>query len=200
MSEDDQKKKRAKTDHESTSVARLKTATGVKAGSVANDALESMLGAHLDKIVESARSLNVTTCQVRDVTFAIKQVGLAEFLSLGTKAVAKLKNSTKKEKGKSRSTQAGVSTSISWVESKLRTCAKNLSADSAVLVAGVLDGLMTKVMKKADSLKDKKQERITNREIQLALKELNMSGIVAHGGVMPFIHAELLPKKSQKEE
>ena len=197
-SEEEKKKKRAPTDHAGTSVDKLKKTLNLSVGSKASAALASILTEHLERIVVEGTKLKATTCMLSTVEAAVKLAGLGKYHSAGTAAVAKIAKDDKKTDGLSKSTQAGVSVSVSWVASHLRSCAKRLSGNSAVYVAGVLSAMLADLVKTADGMKKKGVERLTNRELQLALKEMGLMGTVASGGVVPFIHPVLLPKKAEE--
>ena len=193
-------KKRAPTDHAGTSVDKLKKSLDISAGTKSSGVLASILTEQLQLIVTEATKLKATTCMLGTVEAAVKLAGLGKYHDAGTAAVTKIGKEDKKTAGLSKSTQAGVSVSVSWVASHLRSCAKRLSANSAVYVAGVLSALMADFMKKADELKKKGVERLTTREAQLALREMGLPGTVVAGGVVPFIHPALLPKKPEPEQ
>ena len=83
--------------------------------------------------------------------------------------------------------------------------ATRMGAGAPVYLAAVLKYLCAKILELAGNAdRNNKESRIVPRHITLAVKkdeELNklLSGVtVASGGVLPNIHAVLLPKKSSK--
>ena len=83
--------------------------------------------------------------------------------------------------------------------------ATRLGAGAPVYLCAVLEYLCAEILELAgNAARDNKKSRIIPRHIQLAVRndeELNklMGGItIASGGVLPNIHAVLLPKKKSK--
>merc|ERR1719511_446315 len=80
--------------------------------------------------------------------------------------------------------------------------AKRLGASGSVYMAAVMEYITAEILELAGNVaKDQKKQRIIPRHIQLAIRndeELNkyMSNVtITGGGVLPNIHAVLLPKK-----
>ncbi|BGP15848.1 hypothetical protein JCM10213_005667 [Rhodosporidiobolus nylandii] len=105
------------------------------------------------------------------------------------------------------SQKAGVVFPVSRIRRKLKDgqYAKIIRKGSAVYLAGVLEYLVAEVLELAgNAARDNKKKRIIPRHIQLAVRndeELNrlLAGVVlSEGGVLPNIHAELLPPASKK--
>ncbi|CAM9516976.1 unnamed protein product [Choristocarpus tenellus] len=112
------------------------------------------------------------------------------------------------KKSTSRSAKAGLQFPVGRVgrflkQGKYATC---VGAGAPVYLAAVLEYLTAEVLELAgNAARDKKKARIVPRHIQLAVRndeELNKllgEVTIASGGVLPNIHAVLLPKKSAKK-
>ncbi len=110
----------------------------------------------------------------------------------------------------SRSSRAGLTFPVGRVSRFLRQgrYAQRIGGGAPVYMAAVLEYLTAEVLELAgNAAKDNKKSRIIPRHIQLAVRndeELNklMSGVtIAAGGVLPNIHAVLLPKnKGEKKK
>ena len=120
------------------------------------------------------------------------------------KAMARGKKSGKST---SRSAKAGLQFPVGRVHRHLRTgrYAARVGAGAPVYLAAVLEYLAAEILELAgNASRDNKKRRIIPRHIQLAIRndeELNklLGGVtIASGGVLPNIHAVLLPKKSKK--
>ena len=113
-------------------------------------------------------------------------------------------------KNQSRSSRAGLTFPVGRVSRFLRQgrYAQRIGGGAPVYMAAVLEYLTAEVLELAgNAAKDNKKARIIPRHIQLAVRndeELNklMSGVtIASGGVLPNIHAVLLPKnKGEKKK
>ena len=89
----------------------------------------------------------------------------------------------------------------------LPPCTERIGAGAPVYLAAVLEYLAAEVLElSGNAARDNKKSRIVPRHIQLAVRndeELSklLAGVtIAEGGVLPNIHAVLLPKKSGKKE
>ena len=112
----------------------------------------------------------------------------------------------KKGKSTSRSAKAGLQFPVGRVARYLKKggYAKRVGGGAPVYMAAVLEYLCAEVLELAgNAARDNKRSRIVPRHIQLAVRndeELNklMGGVtIASGGVLPNIHAVLLPKKKK---
>ena len=109
-------------------------------------------------------------------------------------------------KNTSRSARAGLQFPVGRMARYLRQggFTKRVGAGAPVYMAAVLEYLTAELLELAgNAAKDNKRSRVTPRHIQLAVRndeELNkfLGGVtVAQGGVLPNIHAVLLPKKKK---
>ena len=112
-------------------------------------------------------------------------------------------------KSVSRSARAGLQFPVGRVARFLRKgrYAARVGGGAPVYLAAVLEYLSAEVMELAgNAARDNKRTRITPRHVQLAVRndeELNklLGGVtIAAGGVLPNIHAVLLPKKKAAKE
>ena len=110
-------------------------------------------------------------------------------------------------KSTSRSSKAGLQFPVGRVARYLRNqrAAARIGAGAPVYLAAVLEYLCAEILELAgNAARDNKKSRIIPRHIQLAVRndeELNklLSGVtIASGGVLPNIHAQLLPKSKGK--
>ena len=114
-----------------------------------------------------------------------------------------------KGKSTSRSAKAGLQFPVGRMARYLRQggFSKRVGAGAPVYMAAVLEYLTAELLELAgNAAKDNKRSRVTPRHIQLAVRndeELNkfLGGVtVAQGGVLPNIHAVLLPKKKKGKQ
>ncbi|XP_039431320.2 histone H2A-like [Culex pipiens pallens] len=113
-----------------------------------------------------------------------------------------------KVKKQTRSSRAGLQFPVGRINRYLRkgNYADRISAGAPVYLAAVLEYLTAEVLELGgNASRDNKKTRITPRHLQLAIRideELNrlMLGVtISKGGVLPNIHAVLLPKKTQEK-
>ena len=111
-------------------------------------------------------------------------------------------------KATSRSSKAGLQFPVGRVGRylKLGKYATRVGAGAPVYLAAVLEYLCAEILELAgNAARDNKKARIIPRHLQLAVRndeELNklLGGVtIASGGVLPNIHAVLLPKKTSKK-
>jgi histone H2A len=105
----------------------------------------------------------------------------------------------------SRSAKAGLQFPVGRVARFMRNArvAPRVGAGAPVYLAAVMEYLTAEILELAgNAAKDNKKSRVIPRHIQLAVRndeELNklLGGVtIASGGVLPNIHAVLLPKKA----
>ena len=115
----------------------------------------------------------------------------------------------KGRKSSSRSAKAGLQFPVGRGARYLKrgNYGKHVGAGAPVYMAAVLEYLTAELLELAgNAAKDNKRSRIIPRHIQLAVRndeELNkfLGGVtVAQGGVLPNIHAVLLPKKKKGKQ
>ena len=111
------------------------------------------------------------------------------------------------KKATSRSSKAGLQFPVGRISRFLKAgkYAQRVGAGAPVYLAAVLEYLTAEVLELAgNAARDNKKARIVPRHIQLAVRndeELNKllgEVTIASGGVLPNIHAVLLPKKVVK--
>jgi len=111
-------------------------------------------------------------------------------------------------KAQSRSSRAGLQFPVGRISRFLRRgrYAARIGGGAPVYLAAVLEYLSAEILELAgNAARDNKRTRIIPRHIQLAVRndeELNklLAGVtIASGGVLPNIHATLLPKKKPDE-
>ena len=105
----------------------------------------------------------------------------------------------------SRSTRAGLQFPVGRILRYLRkgNYSKRVGSGAPVYLAAVMEYLTAEILELAgNAARDNKKLRIIPRHLLLAIKndeELNqvLKGItISQGGVIPFVHSVLLPKKS----
>ena len=110
-----------------------------------------------------------------------------------------------RQKGKTRSSRAGLQFPVGRIHRHLRkgNYSDRIGAGASVYLAAVMEYLAAEVLELAgNAARDNKKSRIIPRHLQLAIRndeELNrlLSAVtVAQGGVLPNIQSVLLPKKS----
>ena len=113
------------------------------------------------------------------------------------------------KKAQMRSSRAGLQFPVGRVSRFLRKgrYAARVGAGAPVYLAAVMEYLAAEILELAgNAARDNKRQRIVPRHVQLAIRndeELNklLDGVtIASGGVLPNIHAVLLPKVSKGEE
>ena len=118
--------------------------------------------------------------------------------------VKKTKMAGAKQK-QSRTTRAGLQFPVGRIHRHLRrgNYAQRIGAGAPVYLAAVMEYLTAEILELAgNAARDNKKARIIPRHLQLAIRndeELNrlLSGVtISQGGVIPYIHSVLLPKKS----
>ena len=153
-----------------------------------------------------------STISSREIQTAVRLVLPGELakhsVSEGTKAVTKY-TSTNSKQLKGNSAKAGLQFPVGRIHRLLKTgnFAKRIGARAPVYLAGVIEYLIAEVMELAgNAARDDKKTRITPRHILRAIRndeELNKllaDVTIPSGGVLPNIHANLLPKKSGKSK
>ncbi|KAJ1996912.1 histone H2A, partial [Coemansia thaxteri] len=121
----------------------------------------------------------------------------------GGKASGGKAGATSSAAPKSRSSKAGIQFPVGRIHRHLRrgNYAQRIAAGAPVYLAAVLEYLTAEILELAgNAARDNKKTRIIPRHLQLAVRndeELNkLLGhvTIAQGGVLPNIHATLLPQ------
>ena len=119
------------------------------------------------------------------------------------------KGKTANKKAVSRSSKAGLQFPVGRIARYLKQgkFATRVGAGAPVYLAAVLEYLTAEVLELAgNASRDNKKTRIVPRHIQLAIRhdeelsKLLGSVTIAAGGVLPNIHAVLLPKNEGKDK
>ncbi|XP_063057287.1 histone H2A, sperm-like [Engraulis encrasicolus] len=109
----------------------------------------------------------------------------------------------------SRSARAGLQFPVGRVARLLRkgNYAPRIGSGAAVYLTAVIEYLCAEILELAgNASRDNRKKRIGPRHVQLAVRndeELNKllgEVTISEGGVLPNIHAQLLPKKTQRAE
>jgi len=122
---------------------------------------------------------------------------------------AKTHKGGRKKGDKSRSQRAGLIFPVGRLHRHLREgqFAKRVGIGAPVYMAAVLEYLVAEIMELAgNACRDNKKMRITPRHIMLAIRndeEINrlLKDVhISQGGVIPFIHDNLLPKEKLRRK
>ncbi|KAL8278432.1 hypothetical protein RQP46_000777 [Phenoliferia psychrophenolica] len=128
-------------------------------------------------------------------------------MSSGGKSGGKAGADASGGKAQSRSAKAGLQFPVGRIHRLLRkgNYAQRVGAGAPVYLAAVLEYLAAEILELAgNAARDNKKSRIIPRHLQLAIRndeELNrLLGhvVISQGGVLPNIHSELLPAKTDK--
>ena len=112
-------------------------------------------------------------------------------------------------KGNSRSARAGLQFPVGRIHRQIRQgrYAARVGAGAPVYLAAVLEYLAAEILELAgNAARDNKKQRVVPRHIMLAIRndeELNKllaDVTISAAGVLPNIHANLLPEKSEKSD
>ena len=148
---------------------------------------------------------------IRHIISSIKEHDLHIIDSTGCSMVLQVimtgrgKGGKARQKGKTRSSRAGLQFPVGRIHRHLRkgNYSDRIGAGASVYLAAVMEYLAAEVLELAgNAARDNKKSRIIPRHLQLAIRndeELNrlLAGVtVAQGGVLPNIQSVLLPKKS----
>merc|ERR1712173_236351 len=174
--------------------------------------LNSFVNDTFDRIVTEAGKLcqmnNKATLSAREVQTAVRLCLPGELskhaVSEGTKAVTKFHSVTSGAK----SMRAGLQFPVGRIHTLLKKRVKQrVGAGAPVYLAAVLEYLGAEILElSGNAARDNKRVRIIPRHILLAIRndeELNKlvgsAACVMSGGVIPSIHALLLPQRSGNE-
>jgi histone H2A len=126
--------------------------------------------------------------------------------SKGGKGKSSAKSKKVGKQSNTRSSRAGLQFPVGRVHRYLREgrYSNRVGHGAPVYLAAVLEYLMAEILELAgNAARDNKRTRITPRHIQLAIRndeEINklLRGVtIAQGGVLPYIHSVLMPKRKR---
>ncbi|OLY80574.1 Histone H2A.1 [Smittium mucronatum] len=127
----------------------------------------------------------------------------------GGKSGGKAAVSDSQKTSKTRSARAGLQFPVGRIHRHLKkgNYAQRIAAGAPVYMAAVLEYLTAEILELAgNAARDNSKIRIIPRHLQLAIRndeELNklLGGVtIAQGGVLPNIHATLVPPKKSKKD
>ncbi|OMJ13442.1 Histone [Smittium culicis] len=127
----------------------------------------------------------------------------------GGKSGGKAAVSDSQKTSKTRSSRAGLQFPVGRIHRHLKkgNYAQRVAAGAPVYMAAVLEYLTAEILELAgNAARDNNKHRIIPRHLQLAIRndeELNklLGGVtIAQGGVLPNIHATLVPPKKSKKD
>ena len=181
----------------------------------------------IQSAVELAKSNGKKTIGDREVKTAVRLCLPGQLathsVAEGVKALAMFENNKDKKaseftqkKGSqmvpkvvvSTSTRAGLQFPVGRIHRhmKVDSSIARVSKKAAIYLAAVLEYLVAEILElSGNAARDNKKTRISPRHLQLAvrndeeLKKLLGGATIANGGVLPNIHAKLLPKKPGKK-
>jgi len=210
--------------HPDTGISKRSMST---MNSFVNDIFERIAG-EASKLCRYNEKQTLSSREVQTAVRLLLPGELAKHaVSEGTKAVTKYTSSKRrsqkngrallsgrgkggkaKAEAKTRSSRAGLQFPVGRIQNLLGKgrYAARIGAGAPVYLAAVLEYLAAEILELAgNAARDNKKKRITPRHLQLAVRndeELNklLAGVtIASGGVLPNIHAVLLPKKSNSK-
>ena len=188
---------------------------------MSGQAMKSMIGLTggvaqwiVQQAVDLCHADNKKTLSSREVQTAVRLCFPGELakhgVSEGVKAVTKFLDSKGNTKGKKQSgaARAGLQFSVGRARRILKAFHSGpIGRGAPVYLAAVIEYIVAEVMElSGNAARDNKRVRVTNRHLELAvhndeeLHRLFKHVTFASGGVIPHIHAVLLPKKSKKAE
>lgn len=181
--------------------------TGIsnKAMAVMNDFVKDTFNRVAGEVLTLCEVSKRGTATSREIQTAVRLLLPGELakhaVSEGTKAVCKFNSGG----GGSRSMRAGLQFPVGRVHRLLKEKLRmRVGAGAPVYLAAVLEYLTAEVLELAgNASRDNRRTRIIPRHIQLAVRndeELNKmckNHVIAGGGVIPHIHACILPKQKK---
>jgi histone H2A len=151
------------------------------------------------------------TVTAREIQSAVRLILPGELakhaVSEGTRSLVKYNERAISKEKRSRQFRAGLQFSVSRVETILTNngISDRKSASAAVFLAAVVEYLTAEILELSGNIaRDSKRVRINTRHITLAVRNddelgkfLNKKTTILSGGVVPFIHAPLLPPRAK---
>ena len=179
-----------------------------KGMNVVNDLISKLFVQMKAESLKLVRLAKKQTLKSRDIMFATNLLLPGEIRKHAISELAKAITNYKSNEGggkMTRATRAGLIMGVGRIERHLRLNNKvRISSTAAVAMAAVLEYVTAELLELAgNSAANSKKKRIIPRHLKLAiigdeeLSRLFRGATISEGGVRPFVHPALLPKKKK---